>query len=294
MMETWISGWPLYQTAYLSTWVIALGLSLSGLMLVGRGRLFLAAATAQTATTSLSLLFWLGGVSGVLSADHTLLTHLVPWLSATLVSVIALRHRQRDIQAPPDASTVVVFLGMGSASMLLMAHHPHGMADIQRLLTSSLIGASDQDLHLSLIWTGLIIGILRMAYRPLLFVVLDPESARDQGLNVARWEMLMGLMVGTAIGLSLSVGGLPYAFAYLIIPGLIARQRCRNLRSLILVTPLIALACSLTGVFLAHGLDLPPAQMSVLVLCLTWAFSRWQTPFRVGIHATKHTSPLDR
>jgi ABC-type Mn2+/Zn2+ transport system permease subunit len=58
-----------------------------------------------------------------------------------------------------------------------------------------------------------------------------------------------------------------YTFGCLVLPPLLAKRLCREVRSMFLVAPLMSLAMGVPGFVLANHLDSPPAQMTVALLC---------------------------
>jgi ABC-type Mn2+/Zn2+ transport system permease subunit len=57
-----------------------------------------------------------------------------------------------------------------------------------------------------------------------------------------------------------------YTFGLLVLPALVAKNLCRELQAMFLVTPLVALVTASVGFVLANHYDLPPAQMTIAVL----------------------------
>jgi ABC-type Mn2+/Zn2+ transport system permease subunit len=84
--------------------------------------------------------------------------------------------------------------------------------------------------------------------------------------------------LGLAVGLSMRVSGLLNTFGSLVLPALVAKNLCREVGSVFLVAPLIALGTGAVGFVLANYYDYPPAQMTVallsLLLLLAWSVRR--------------------
>lgn len=165
-----------------------------------------------------------------------------------------------------EAITGWIFLLGASLSVLLLSHSPHGLEEIQRLASSSLIGATDADVWL---FAGLtVVTVLTVARynRRILLLTTDPVMAEVVGLRTAWWEVVMASWLGVCIGLSIRVSGMLYAFGLLVLPALIAKNVCREIRPMFIVAPLVALATAVSGFVLANHFDFPPGQMSVATL----------------------------
>jgi ABC-type Mn2+/Zn2+ transport system permease subunit len=63
------------------------------------------------------------------------------------------------------------------------------------------------------------------------------------------------------------MAGVIYAFGCLVLPALVARNLCREVRSMFVVAPAVGLGGAVAGFVLANHWDFPPAQMTVALLC---------------------------
>jgi ABC-type Mn2+/Zn2+ transport system permease subunit len=167
-----------------------------------------------------------------------------------------------------EAVTGWVFLLAASLSILVVAHSPHGLEDVHRLLSSSIIGNTIHD-----VWTfGILAGATALAiaflHRRILLLVIDPAMAAAAGMRTAVWGMAINAWLGLAVGLSIRASGMLYTFGCLVLPALVAKSLCREVRTMFLVAPAVAVATALVGFVLAYDLDYPPAQMAVALLCL--------------------------
>ena len=74
------------------------------------------------------------------------------------------------------------------------------------------------------------------------------------------------------------VSGTLFTFGCLVLPALVAKQLAREIRPLLLWSPAIAVAVAFLGFFLAHAYDVPPAHVTVALLCglllLSWLLPR--------------------
>ena len=104
---------------------------------------------------------------------------------------------------------------------------------------------------------------------------MDPAMAAAVGMRVSLWEGGMAIWLGLAVGLSMRVAGVLFTFGCLVLPALVAKNICREVRSVFWVAPLIAVTAGLIGFVLAHHYDYPSAQMTVVLLSglllVSWA-----------------------
>jgi zinc/manganese transport system permease protein len=175
-------------------------------------------------------------------------------------------------QESHEAVTGWVFLLSASGSILIVSHSPHGLDEIHLLLSSSIIGATQRD-----VWTfGALVILTALAlaasHRRVLLFALDPAMPAAVGMRLKPWALVTSAWLGLAVGLSIRSAGMLYTFGCLVLPALVAKNLCREVRPMFVVAPVIAVGVATVGFVLANHYDDPPAQMTVALLCLLLAF----------------------
>lgn len=276
MIQDFVQSWPLFHNTYLAGWLIGLLLSLLGVVVVARDQIFIGAAISQASTLGIALAMSISGAFGARAAwleSGAFLTAMAVVFSVLAALVTARGGMGRESH---EAITGWVFLVSSSLSVLLVSHSPHGLEEIHRVASSSIIGATAAD-----VWT--FVGLLLLTVvavvprqRRLLLLALDPPMAVAVGLRRESWEAAMAVWVGVAVGLSISVAGMLYAFACLTLPALAARSLCSEVRSMFFVSPVVCVVVGVAGFVLANHRDFPPAQMTVALLgaalALAWVW----------------------
>lgn len=283
MIRDFIASWPLFAPTYLTGWLLAILLPLLGVYVVARNQIFMGAAIAQASTLGIALSMI---AASCLSAFHI---HALED-SATVWAVVfacaaslamSLSYGRRESH---EAVAAWIFLVSASLSVLVVAHSPHGLDEIQRLASSSLIGATRGDVFLYALLTLLTAGFFFRHHRTLTLLAVDPAMAAAVGIKPHHWFQGTALALGIVIGCSIRSAGLLYTFGCLVLPALAAKTLSRTIRPLYLLAPAIGLATALAGFVLAHQVDWPPAQATValqsLLLLLGWAFRRMHARIR--------------
>lgn len=280
MIEEVVAAWQLFHTTYVTGALIATLLSVIGVWVVARDQIFLGVAVSQASTLGVALALWLGG-AGAGGTLSWLAAGRAPAALAVAASVatalLAARSRGPGRESA-EAVTGWVFLLSASVPVLLVAHSPHGLEEVQRLLFSTLLAASPED---PWIFGGLAVltlaAVARLHPRLVLFA-MDPELAAAAGQRPRLWSAGTAIWLGLAVGLSIRVAGMLYTLGCLVLPALIAKSLCREVRPMLWVAPLVALAAAAFGFILGHGRDLPPAHVTVAALCgglaVAWTLRR--------------------
>ena len=268
MIESFVTSWELFHLTYLAGWLIALLLSLVGVFVVARDQIFIGIAVSQASTLGIAL-----GMGASIWLD----LHHVSWLGsdgflsgmAVLFAIVAALLTARRGEAGGESHEAItgwVFLLSASLSILFVAHSPHGLDEIQRLLSSSLIGATNGDVWTFVGLTASTIVALVLANRRLLLFAMDPPMAAAVGMRVTWWSAGTAIWLGLVIGLTMRVSGMLYTFGLLVLPALVAKNLCREVRVIFFVSPIIAISIGTVGFVLANHYDFPPAQMTVALL----------------------------
>ena len=272
MIAAFLDSWTLFQDAYLTGWLIGVLLSLVGVFVVARDQIFIGAAVSQASLFGIAVGIWSGSMLGAVGWWASELFHaIMGGLFAVLAAFVTARAVQRGGRETPEAVTGWVFLVSTSAAILLMSHNPLGMEEINRLLSSTLIGAHRQDVWIFLGLTLLTILLLSFNYRAVVLIALEPEMARVAGLRVGLWNGLLAAWLGLVIGFAIHVSGVVYAFASLVLPALIAKNLGRTARSLFFLAPCTSLATGVFAFVFANHYDYPPGQAAAACLCMLLA-----------------------
>jgi manganese/iron transport system permease protein len=269
VIESFLDSWPLFANAYLSGWLIALLLGLLGVVVVTRDQIFLGAAVSQASVLGIAVAISVGGLPALAECawcnddwTHTVAGGLFAVGAAVLTATSRLRRETNE------ALTGWLFLAASSAAILLLAHSPHGMDEVNRLLASTIIGAGSLDVALFAIVLIVVAGVTARLHAPLRLLLVDREMASAVGMRVRVWDLAIAVTLGLAIGLAIHVSGVVYSFGCLVLPALVAKNVCHEVRSMLWVSPLVGLAAAVAGFVVANDRDLPPGQAAVAILCV--------------------------
>ncbi len=270
MIDGFLASWPLFHNAYIAGWLIGILLSLIGVLVVARDQIFIGAAVSQAAMLGIAVAMVLGSWLTI-DEQSWVRSHIFHGVMGGLFAILAALFTTRGSNTAgresPEAVTGWIFLISVSCAVLLLAHSPHGLEEVNHILSSTIIGATVMDVWLFATLTLLTAGALWLWHRSALLVVLDPEMARAVGMRVGRWEAALSIWLGLAVGFSIHVSGVVYAFACLVLPALIAKNLGREVRTMFFLSPLASLSSGFIAFVLANYYDFPPGQMATACLC---------------------------
>ncbi len=280
MIQSFLSSWALFHQSYLTGWLICLLLSIIGVLVVARDQIFIGAAVSQASTLGIALTMWAALVFQ-LERFSWFQSDVFFSAMAVIFSILAASITGRGGETGKESHEAItgwVFLISASLSILIVSHSPHGLEEIHRLLSSSIIGATTSDIWSFSLLTFLTVFLILLFYRKILLFTLDPSMASAIGMRMKIWGLATSAWLGLAVGLSIRASGMLYTFGCLVLPALVAKNLCREVRYMFLVAPIVAVGTGAIGFLLANQYDFPPGQMTVALFCLgltiAWIFRR--------------------
>ena len=271
-MSDFFASWSLFWPTYLAGWVIAALLALVGVWVVARREVFLGAAVSQASALGIALAISLGAWSGAHWLESDGVAAGLAVFAAVATALVSARGGGPGRESA-EGIVAWIFLLAASLPTLLLAHSPHGLEEIHRLAFSTLLGAQPADLWLLALLLATSVLAVRRYRDALLLLALDAETAAALGVPRRRLVVGAAVWLGICVGFAMRVSGMLYAFGCLVLPALVARRLARESRPLVRLAPLIALGVALPAFVVAHVTDVPPAQMTVSLLCAALLFA---------------------
>lgn len=278
MIGEFLSSWSLFADAYLAGWLLAALLGGVGVLVVARDQIFLGAAVSQASMLGLTVGISLSSWAFVTSSSWyqvDAFTSLCGGIFA-IAGALATARRSAGGEDSHEAVTGWIFAAGMSLSVLVVAHSPHGLEEVHRLMESTLIGAHRLDVLLLSAFVAISAAVLLLRWRTLVLVVLDPDLARVLGVRVDWWDRCFYIWLGVAIAFALRISGLIYTFGCLVLPALCAKAVCREVRTMLALAPALSAASAVVAFVLANHYDLPPAHVAVAQLValvgLAWSW----------------------
>ena len=277
MIAEFLSSWSLFASAYATGMAVSVVLALVGVLVVARDQICLGAAVAQATMfgIALAIRFEESAILRPLLAYGAGFAHTVAGGVTAVAGALITSAGGRGRESA-EALTGWVYLAGASVAVLLVANTAHGLAEIQGLLASTIIGADTTDAVTLAVIALVTVAVVALRRDEILLFVSDPEMARVVGVRVERWNRLLAVWLGITLAIAIHVTGTIYAFGCLVLPGLIARNLCRTVRGMLVAAPIVALGSVVAAFVVANHYDWPPGQAAVALLVVelaaTWAW----------------------
>jgi zinc/manganese transport system permease protein len=192
------------------------------------------------------------------------------------MALLGRRAAQRDVQI----GTVLAFmLGLG---VLFISLYSGYATEAYSILFGEILGISYGDVLVTLAASLVILVAVAVVYRPLLFASLDEDVAEAKGLPMLALGIIFMLLVAFATSISVQVVGVLLIFSLMVTPAAIAQRFARRPLQGIIISVIIALAATWSGLFIAFYEPYPVSffitsivfGLYIIVIALEWFNSK--------------------
>ncbi len=233
-----ILQYPFIQNAFLAGAFVAVVAAITGYFLLVRGLTF--------AGHALSHIGFAGAAGAVLLGIDPVIGLLVFTIGAGIaIGVLGKEIRERDI-----AIGIIMTLALGLGVLFLSLYS--GYAErAYSILFGTIVGISQSDVLVTIIFSVLVIGALLALFRPLLFSSFDPEVAEARGVPVRLLAIVFLVLVAITVSMSVQIVGILLIFTLLVGPAATAVRLVQRPMWAILLAIVLGLSYTWLGIFLA-------------------------------------------
>ncbi|HSH60424.1 MAG TPA: metal ABC transporter permease [Acidimicrobiales bacterium] len=164
-----------------------------------------------------------------------------------------------------DAAIGVITTASFALGLVLFGSFGAARKSVDAVLFGSILGVTAGDVWVVLAVSLGAAAIVFFRYRALLFTTFDPEVADVSGVNTARTDALLMLMLAVSILATMKVIGVVLIAAMLVIPPVSARMLTNSFARMLWLSVVIGAACGLVGMYLSYHLDVSSGATIVLV-----------------------------
>ncbi|MBD5784915.1 metal ABC transporter permease [Cellulosimicrobium terreum] len=216
----------------------------------------------------------------VLGAPFALGALLFGLLAVTLIGAVRDTSRVKE-----DAAIGVVFTTLFALGLVLISVTP-SQIDLNHILFGNLLGVSRTDLVQVLALGAVTLAVVVLKRRDLTLYAFDPVHAHAIGLSPRRLgALLLGLLALTVV-VALQAVGVVLVVALLITPGATAYLLTDRFSQMLWISPLVAAACGVVGVYASYWLDTATGGTVVVTLGLAFTVAYLFGP-RHGLVASR-------
>lgn len=164
-----------------------------------------------------------------------------------------------------DAAIGVITTASFAFGIALLGLYGQVRRSVEAAVFGSILGVTVVDVWVVAGVSLAAAAIVVAFYRKLLFATFDPEVAAVSGVNVARVDALLMLLLSVSILATMKVLGVVLIAAILVIPAVVARMLTDSFRRMLWLSAAIGAGCGFVGMVLSYHLDVSSGATIVLV-----------------------------
>lgn len=182
-----------------------------------------------------------------------------------MASALAIGRVTRRRIIGSDAAIGVITTASFAFGIALLGLYGQVRKSVDAAIFGSVLGVTVTDVWVVAGVTVAALGVVLGFYRKLLFTTFDPEVADVSGVNTARMDALLMLLLSVSILATMKVLGVVLIAAILVIPAVVARMLTNSFARMLWLSTLVGAACGFTGMVLSYHLDVSSGASIVLV-----------------------------
>jgi len=283
MLETVNNILTIFANSFYGSLVVGAVCPLLGVFFVLRRMVFLGIAVPQFSAAGVAFGFLVLPVwHDLIGAEHvghaavegSFGFHLFFALLFAYGALLVLVWLERGGGGSPEGRIAAAYALAAAATILFLAASAYGAVHIDVQMRGEILAISKSDLIAIAVLFGLALLLLALFRRDFLLVAFDREAAVSLGKNLLLWDVVLYLLVGSAISVGVLTVGPLVIFGLMVIPPLAARMVAFNMTSFYVFSSVIGFVTALVGFIVSYTLDWPLGPTDVVAafaaLVLVW------------------------
>lgn len=257
-----ILSYPFFQNALAGILILSVASAMIGTYIVTRRLVAISGGITHSCFGGLGLGYFLG-VSPILTAA------LFAVGASLGVEFMSTRMKIRE----DSAIAVVWAIGMAVGVIFVFAT-PGYVPELNSFLFGNILTISSADLWCFAVFTLLLMLFFLWKFDYIVAVSFDRDFAMVSGLPVTFISTVMTMMVAVCIVLTIKLVGIMLLVSMLSLPQIIAEVFTHRFKNIMLLSIVITLAGSLTGIFISAVVDIPCSALIVSVFAAIYIIAR--------------------
>ncbi len=201
----------------------------------------------------------------------------------SVLSALGIEYMSKRTNVRED-SVIAILWSFGMAvGIIFIFLTPGYSANLMGFLFGNILTVTTLNLYLLLALTVVIVGIFLLMYKTILFVAFDEQYARAAKLPVELVNYILITLVALTIVLNIRVVGIILVISLLTIPQTIANIFTKKFEKLILLSVLIGLIGSFSGLFLSYYFDIPSGAAIIFFLVLLFVVGKIARSIQISV-----------
>ncbi|MDE6685056.1 MAG: metal ABC transporter permease [Duncaniella sp.] len=249
-----ILQYEFFRNALAAVVLLSMASAVIGTYIVSRRLVSISGGVTHACFGGLGLGYFLG-VSPVLMAS------LFAIASSLGVQWMSTHERVRE----DSAIAVIWAIGMAIGTLFIFLT-PGYVPELNSFLFGNILTVTRGDLWAFLLFTIVLALFMAAKFRTIVICAFDPDFARVRRLPVTFISTVMTVLVAVCIVLTIRLVGVMLLMSMLSLPQIIAEMFVRRFSSIMWLSTVVSLGCSVSGLMLATVINVPCSALIVLTM----------------------------
>ncbi|MDX2095901.1 MAG: iron chelate uptake ABC transporter family permease subunit [Alphaproteobacteria bacterium] len=194
------------------------------------------------------------------------------FLVAVAVAALLARYGH-DTRFHTDTLLGILAHGTLALGLVLVSLNSRVQVDVNAYLFGDVLAMDWADVGLLAALALVVLLVLRLRWRALLMTTIDPAIAQVEGVNIARTQLLLTLLLAAVIAVAIQLTGILLITALLVMPAATARYFARTPLQMAVRAGIVGMLSVGGGLLAALHIDAPAAPMMVVVAAVLFIAS---------------------
>lgn len=251
-----------FINALMGVLLLSVASAIIGTYIVSRRLVSISGGVTHACFGGLGLGYYLGVSPVAMAAIFAVASSLgVQWMAG--------RHRVRE----DSAIAVIWAIGMAIGTLFIFLT-PGYVPELNSFLFGNILTISRSDLWMFGIYTAILIGFMATFYRRIVICAFDSDFARVSRLPVSFINTTMTVLTAVCIVLTIRLVGVMLLMSMLALPQMTAEIFARRFNTVMWLSIILSLLCSVGGLFLATVVEVPCSALIVLMMAAIYIVAR--------------------
>lgn len=263
-MIEFISALPKYiflQHAVLACLLASIGCGIIGSFIVVKRIGFLTGGIAHSVLAGVGIAYFLEG-SPIIGAIIAAL------ICGLIFGFIYLNKKQNK-----DILISALWSSGMAIGIIFLSMTPSYNIDLMSYLFGNVLLITQQDIILMLVLDIVMIAIIYIFYKQFIVCIFDQEYAKLRGINTNLFYILLLCLISISVVLLIQLIGVIMSIALLTLPAAISRQYTNSLKGMFILSIIVSVFLTMSGLIISYKPDLPTGSVIVLLTSTTYFLS---------------------
>jgi zinc transport system permease protein len=256
-----IKDYAFLKNALIAGLLAAFACGVTGTFVVIKKMSHITGGLSHAVLGGLGLAYFLGGnpIAGAL---------VFAVFSAVLIGIVRLRFKQSE------DTLIAALWSVGMAvGIIFMYLTPGYNIDLLSFLFGNILMVSESNLLLLAFLDSIILIVFFFFFRQFVYVCFDEEYSKLRGVSVEFVYMLLLLMIALTVVVLIQVVGIILVIALITLPAAISGQFSRSPLGMIVLSFILSIAFTYTGLFAAFQFNIPSGAAIIVTAGMVYILS---------------------